>query len=310
MSKLSRKAILAVLSLVLTFVALGATTFAWFSLGTTAVVNPFDLEVRGSEGLEIQFGGYDKNGTITGADTQWFSTLNSGRMNAWLTGPDGIFEDGKLEAVTSDNGTTFSKLEDVTSDGTVTTTGAVANTDYVEFILNFRTKTPNAHLDITDVVFDSTAHSWEADVNYKNEHEHNVDVDTEATVENLYVHYAARMSVTGAATTTTFQAPNPESGTNIGFDLDKGAHNYVAVKHGLPTLVGPDTTHTDYVDGANDSGTKEDIVAFSTDDTGGYYTASVTIRVWIEGWDGNAYDALFDKNFSLAFKFELKTTTP
>lgn len=298
MSKLSRKAILAVLSLVLTFVALGATTFAWFSLGTTAVVNPFDLEVRGSEGLEIQFGGKVDG---TGKDTQWFSTLNSDRMNGWLTASGGIFAGGKLEAVTSANGITFQKLEDVTPTGAVSTTGAAANTDYVEFVLNFRTKTAGATLDITDVVFASIEYTWNADLGFTPESGEAVDEGDEVTG---FAHYAARMSVTGNAT-TTFQAPNPESGTNIGFDLDNGAHNYVAVKHGLSTLVDP--SHT-YVDSANATGTEENIVAFSTGLTEGYYTASVTIRVWIEGWDGNAYDALFDKNFSLAFKFELKTT--
>src|SRR5690554_1319203 len=67
MKNLSKKAILSILSLVLTFVALGATTFAWFSLGTTAVVNPFEVQVKGSEGLEI---------TLEG-DDNWYAVLNS-----------------------------------------------------------------------------------------------------------------------------------------------------------------------------------------------------------------------------------------
>src|SRR5690554_2072403 len=119
MSKLSRKAILAVLSLVLTFVALGATTFAWFSLGTTAVVNPFDVQVRGGDGLEIQFVG----------DTQkrWFATLNSEIMEEFLfTGTNPVYENGKLDAVTTPNGFDgFVKMTEIDiADGTVGTTGA------------------------------------------------------------------------------------------------------------------------------------------------------------------------------------------
>src|SRR5690554_1428351 len=247
MSKLSRKAILAVLSLVLTFVALGATTFAWFSLGTTATVNPFDLEVRGSEGLEIQFGGKADG---TKADDSWYTTLNSTLMNGWLTGGTGIFADGKLDAVTTTDGIDFVKLAGVTPDspsagvGTVTTGSATENGDYLEFKLNFRTKDQNKKLNIEDVLFVSTGFSWDADVPFKNEN--GDDVDSGDPVTGNVIN-AVRLSFEeiGKETTTTFQAP--AAAGNVGLIQD-GAHNYVATKHGLNSLELP--TNNELVNGA------------------------------------------------------------
>src|SRR5690554_2619974 len=109
MTKISKKAILSVLSLVLTFVALGATTFAWFSLGTTATVSPFDLEVKGSEGLEIQLSG----------DNSWYSTINKDLIKGHITNLitsantgaelDELLDDGRfiMNAVTTEDGKDF-----------------------------------------------------------------------------------------------------------------------------------------------------------------------------------------------------------
>ena len=55
MSKLSRKLVLSVLTLVLSVVALGTTTFAWFALGQSATIDQFQLQATAGEGLEINF---------------------------------------------------------------------------------------------------------------------------------------------------------------------------------------------------------------------------------------------------------------
>jgi|SRR5690554_4388202 len=301
MSKLSRKAILAVLSLVLTFVALGATTFAWFSLGTTATVNPFDLEVRGSEGLEIQFGGKADG---TKADDSWYTTLNSTLMNGWLTGETGIFADGKLDAVTTTDGINFVKLTGVIPDspsagvGTVTTDIATENGDYLEFKLNFRTKDQNKKLNIEDVLFVSTGFSWAADVPFKNEN--GVDVDSgEAVTGNVINAVRLSFEEIGKGTATTFQAP--EAAGNVGL-IQYGAHNYVATKHGLNSLELP---NNELVNSALSVNSAAAAIGFSDTAVDEYYTTSVIVRVWIEGWDGNAYDAIFGEKFTVSFKFEL-----
>ena len=296
MSKLSRKAILAVLSLVLTFVALGATTFAWFSLGTTATVEQFNVNVKGSEGLEINFDG--KKG--------WFTTLNSARMAEYITGTDGVFEGKRLEAVTTATGHDgFLKMIGLTGTS-VNTIGAVANTDYLEFTLNFRTKLENQTLKLTNLTLDSEGMNFEADTMFTNEGGTKIN-DLSGTVPSweVFPHYGARVSLAGTAT-TIFQSG--ATGTNIDYDLTKGAHDYVAKKSGLAgTLTAPDSTFIDAVNNASTATSFDNLVTFGTPaEADGYFYAKVVVRVWLEGWDGNTYDALFDGSLQVSLAFELQ----
>jgi len=315
MSKLSRKAILAVLSLVLTFVALGATTFAWFSLGTTATVEQFNVNVKGSEGLEINFDG--KGG--------WYTTLNTDRMKEFLygkvqlndndepiPGSAGVFLDGKLDAVTSSDGTSFKKMTTITKNeenkGVIGLGDAEANTEYLEFKLNFRTKLADHKLNLTKLTLTSTATPWIPDIDYVQE---NGSLAPAGVSFNIFPHYAARVSLTGT-TTSIFQAPTDAS--NIAFSPDKGAHDYVAKKNGADGLVIPAGVE-DYVNApaANTSVTNLNPHNLITnlDLNDDYYVASVIVRVWIEGWDANTYDAIFEGQFQVGFEFELvPVTTP
>lgn len=289
MSKLSRKAILAVLSLVLTFVALGATTFAWFSLGTTATVNDFEVEVRGGEGLEVQLVGQN----------DWYSVINADVMNTFLNdGTVGVFKDGKMDAVTfADN--KFQKFSKVNTDGTVDLVDAVANEDYLEFELKFRTEQADPKLDVTGFSFSSEAISWQPDLAFTNEN--GAEVTATSAAFDVYPHFAARLQIEGTEK-HTFQEGNTSG--NIGLDLEKGAHHYVAKKWGLDTLDAEDANANASIDVT----TAKNIVSWTTETIGGvsYSVATVTVRVWLEGWDGNAYDAIFDGKFKVGFSFELQ----
>src|SRR5690554_3527579 len=113
MTKISKKAILSILSLVLSFVALGATTFAWFSLGTTATVEKFEVQVTGSEGLEISLG--DSN--------QWYTNINSTVMRAYIASLVEELDDAELnddgdfvmDAVTTEDGISFFRYNTTTT---------------------------------------------------------------------------------------------------------------------------------------------------------------------------------------------------
>src|SRR5690554_2965812 len=158
MSKLSKKAILSVLTLVLTVVALGATTFAWFTLGTTATVDQFNVEVRGSEGLEISLDG-----------DNWYTRLNSTTMNNHI---NSVFANGRLDAVTLNDATAdfddwkFQKFNGMTG-STVNLTGATKNNEYLEFNLQFRTKNDDQKVQLTAMTLDSTSITWTPDATYR-----------------------------------------------------------------------------------------------------------------------------------------------
>lgn len=297
MSKLSKKAILSVLTLVLTVVALGATTFAWFTLGTTATVDQFNVEVRGSEGLEISLDG-----------DNWYTRLNSTTMNNHI---NNVFTNGRLDAVTLKDATAnfdqweFEKFDGMTG-STVNLTGATKNNEYLEFNLQFRTKNDDQKVQLTAMTLTSTGLPWTPDVPYK--FENGDDVSSTTTGLQVFPHYGARVSLNDKI----FQADLESN--NLGFDLNKGAHNYLAVKNGLTEIDGPSPLPT-YVDGAtgvNSVTTTTPIVVLGSFISGtDYNTGVVTVRVWLEGWDANTYDAIFDGTLQIGFTFELvPVTTP
>ena len=53
MSKMTRKLFLSVIAVVLTVFALGSTTFAWFTLTSTASVEAFEAEIVSDSGIEL-----------------------------------------------------------------------------------------------------------------------------------------------------------------------------------------------------------------------------------------------------------------
>ena len=53
MRKLTTKLLFAIISVAFALVALGTTTFAWFTLSDTATVSTFDAQITAGEGIEI-----------------------------------------------------------------------------------------------------------------------------------------------------------------------------------------------------------------------------------------------------------------
>lgn len=311
MNQLSKKAIASILSLVLVFVALGATTFAWFTLGTTATVGQFNLTARGSEGLEIQLDGYND---------EWLSTINTDTMNAFIATK--LTGNKTLDAVTTNDGKTFLAFDKVSDLGVVGTKKiTAANEKYLEFTMNFRTMSREAKLDLSELVFDSKPEDWVADVDYTNENTLPI-LAKPGTKLTLNPHYAARVSFTSGDAASESKAKtyqhklNPlTTGTemgNIGFDLANGAHSYLAAKVGLTQLnVDDATAYTDYANSAKvfETSTDNNLATFTDpEEEKDYSTTSVTVRIWLEGWDSNTYDAIFNGKLMFNFKFDLVKT--
>jgi hypothetical protein len=56
MNSITRKLVLSVLTVVLTVIALGTTTFAWFTLTNTSIIQPFEAQVVSDTGIEVAVG--------------------------------------------------------------------------------------------------------------------------------------------------------------------------------------------------------------------------------------------------------------
>ena len=56
MKKLTQKLVLSVITMALVVVALGTSTFAWFTLQNTASLEQFSGQVTAGEGMEVSLG--------------------------------------------------------------------------------------------------------------------------------------------------------------------------------------------------------------------------------------------------------------
>ncbi|MFA6827833.1 MAG: hypothetical protein WCR64_05255, partial [Bacilli bacterium] len=66
MKNLSRKLMLSIVAIALVVIALGTSTFAWFTLSNKASVGQFNAEVTAGEGMELSVDG-----------TTWYSNIPS-----------------------------------------------------------------------------------------------------------------------------------------------------------------------------------------------------------------------------------------
>ena len=58
------------------------------------------------------------------------------------------------------------------------------------------------------------------------------------------------------------------------------------------------------------SSTSDVLDLTDTTATNNYFTGSVTVRVWVEGWDADAFDAIFATILTVSLGFTASTTTP
>ncbi len=91
MTKLSRKLLLSVLTVAFALITLGATTFAWFTLSTKAEVQTFNVDVTSGAGIEISADGSNYSNYIS--SQQVYAAITRAESSTVLdhvTSPDGI----------------------------------------------------------------------------------------------------------------------------------------------------------------------------------------------------------------------------
>lgn len=284
MNKLMRKLSISILAVVFAVVAMGATTFAWFTLTNTAKLDQFTVEVTTEEGVELSMD--QKN---------WSSVITSTQFNAGLVTQD-VTKPALTAVTTIDGATNFKTLSDLTSLGGGTFAAATAGVDYFEFTIYIRTTTASQdiYLSNANTAIVGTAINWTADKGFTPSTGAAVNAGDSLTVNP---EDAVRMSVEGPAI-HVFELP--VAGTNTGgqgFSWTKGALNYYANKKGYVDPTDPAGDADDFATTAvlNPLGTAYTTAVAQTGSVAasGYYTTSVTVRIWLDGWDQECYNAIF-----------------
>lgn len=299
MSTITRKLVLSILTVVLTVVALGTTTFAWFTLTNTATVQPFQAEIVSDTGIEIALSDgadpllYDWKTTITTQDVSDYMDLKYGV---------GSF---RFNNVTFD-GTTFRDLD-----------GAVGSTaGYLTLQIHFRS--PDAtEIFMDDFSLTSGEFTWtSSNETFTNEHGVVIAAGEQFDVDAAD---AFRMSVSGkiSSATVTTVYENPELDTN--FNLGSGITNadltdshpngalsfYHAITGDYP-LGATDVTVPDTITAIDDTANilkVLDLDAGKSSTAGAEYYGTITVNIWFEGWDPNAYNTLLGQVITSSMHF-------
>ena len=138
MRKLTTKLLFAIISAAFALVALGTTTFAWFTLTNEATISQFNAEITAGEGIEISLDGTNFYTTIPATVIQ--AKINS--MNI------------ELKDVTSSNGIEMTKI-DGTSVPFLSTLGANDKNAFIQFDLWVRSPKADTEVQLKSVTFDT-----------------------------------------------------------------------------------------------------------------------------------------------------------
>jgi hypothetical protein len=301
MNKMARKLVLSILTVVLTLVALGTTTFAWFTLTNIAVVQPFNAKVVTETGIEIAIAEHN-----TPADQLvWFTQLTAARINDYIDAKyNGNFE---FDAVTSQNGRDFYGFAMPGDIPAITTSG------WLSLHLHFRSTTSSA-INWTEVSLTANDYTWTSGTPFTTSKGLPILANGQVTVNPAD---AFRISITGLVNdlTNTVTYENAVSDTNtvlgglseVNLQGANGAQNYYfqsTTQHAggsdsVTTVATITTLSANRVVDLSTALTELYPVEYYTRT----YYGRVIVRVWFEGWDAEGYNALLGRMVTTSFRF-------
>lgn len=297
MNRIARKLVLSIVTVVLTVFALGTTTFAWFTLTNTAVVQPFQAQIVSDTGIQVALGDIAAPAALAGLE--WRTTITTEEIENYIDFKySGNFE---FMNVTSPDGYTMNELGGA---------GAPA-TSYLEINLHFRST------DATEIFWDevevsATTTGWTTGTTFFD----SKGVERLAGSNfNINAADAFRVSIrSNEAVPLQTVYENPVSATNtvlgeqIAADFQNGGvgvngstNYYYEVNQVLPE--GSDAVSVVATETAING---QKVLNMTDDDSvmeGFRYFGSITIRIWVEGWDAEAYNAILSEIITARFRF-------
>ena len=301
MNKIARKLVLSVLTVVLTVIALGTTTFAWFTLTNTSVVQPFQATIVSDTGIEIAL---DNPLAVTPDQLNWVTTLTTVALNDYITAAYG--GNFKFNHVTTENAVTFNTLG-VSS--LVPATGG-----WLEIPLHFRSNTAE-QIQWNAVTLTSTAAPWPTDVTFTY-----VDntVYNPAQPISIDASNAMRIAIIGdlelqPGNVVAYEKPgtatnivlgaggNLADGVGLGLG-NAGAMNYYYRKNNVLPF-GADSVVTLLTMTSLNNEPILDMGDGVAATAGAAYYGTIVIRMWLEGWDANSFNSVLNRTINAGFTF-------
>lgn len=162
MQKITKKIILSFFSLLLIVTVLGTSTYAWFTIGQTVMIEEFEMDVESGDGLEFAFVSKNKVDLKNNEGLEFVSILDGKTIKGLIAADYGWNENEALEMFkmkdfTSKDGKNIEEMVKPIENKDIPLMPANAsNGGFVEFTLRFRTeKAALSHLVWSYVSLDS-----------------------------------------------------------------------------------------------------------------------------------------------------------
>lgn len=308
MKSLTNKLVMSVLALVLTGVALSVGVLAWFTVNNRANIDSFTGSVQTGEGFYVSTDGAD-----------WKNTLTSADLN--LTPVE-------FRAMTSKDGITFEEYNE-------TTVLTAATDGFIEFTLYFAGSAALDEIKVSSLTLTGSETSWIPGRYVAGTRQTSASEANDPITD--YVSNAARVSFQDILATTTtstiFEQNSTTNGNSIGFgnygtneailfynaimDTPIPPADFTTASTNEPTTVKAGTVLTTTVATLVDRATfnaDSGVTAITTElaSIGGNNAkfGAITIRVWVEGFDQEAFNAILSGVLEVEFNFVGIDTTP
>ena len=277
MKGLSKKIFTSILALILTGAALGTGVFAWFTINNTATANGFE-------------------GTVEAASGGFMVSLDGKKWSTSVDLKEVSVIGGKFSDLTTVDGTNFYKFGD---DSQPVTTG------YVSFDLYFAAG-DFKNIEATVTIHESEKTTWVSDIpgsvgDTKEGYASSavrVAFIQDGTLTKAFERAADTNNTVGVGTLTTNQAVLDYNAVNSNVITST---NFAKV--GSADVLAKGTLNT----AAADVAELGELLSGMTEAGEGYTKyAKVTVNVWIEGWDQEAYNAILNGKVNIDFSFKAK----
>lgn len=317
--KVQRKLTIIIVMVLLTVVALGTSTYAWFTLNNIAKVDQIEMGITSGVGIEVSLDG-----------KTWYNILDSDKI------ADKI-KDVKFESVTTSDGINMHTLD----------RGNAANNTYIKFDIYFRASNVNVSENTYGIflanynsqatfanlgsgtALKSEGVDWRPDVNYFDwDGSKQIEYKTTDDTKKYYVENSMRVSFVDRNDGTLVRLFDLNESSNATlkrgyaqtYDDAKtayGAFSYYNIKTGSDkSLPGKATAYKDglqlvhideltVVDVNADTNNNNSLICkLSKEATSSYYIGSTELRVWAEGWDIDCFDSVLKDKIKLQLQFQ------
>jgi hypothetical protein len=254
-----------------------------------AVIQPAQFQIIGDAGIEIAIDARDSSPK----NFKWVTTLTPSTLNDYLQKTYGLFN---FNHVTSQNGVDFFSLG--------LTELHPTQQGYIELPIHIRSNSYQS-ISLNNMTITSNHKQWVADVSFTDSFGNAISSGQTMIVQ---LASAIRVSFQGNDYISAFELPESTFNTVLGagylpnINQLKGMMSYYHAKSGdIPgggneiSVVPTQTTFTDhqlFVLEANQN-----------DHSGAQYYGKLIIRVWVEGFDLEAYNAILDQVVTIGITF-------